>query len=246
MLPIRVYRADLGRLCVKACFSVLEDAEKRRAGDISNRYARHEFVKTRALLRLLLSQHTGRPASSLRFATGENGKPVLLGSHGVHFNVSHSDGTALVAIASAEIGVDIERIDGSVDYAGVAQSLFGRSEIEMLRKASDARRSEVFFSIWTRKEAYLKATGAGFSCDLPKISTASSDGVFEDLGCTTGRRPQWHAFDLPAPANFKAALVTTAKDCRIDVVDVADMALAPVHDAIPAAATAAACAPSPA
>jgi len=45
---------------------------------------------------------------------------------------------------------------------------------------------------------------------------------------------------------IKAALVTTAKDCRIDVVDVADMALAPVHDAIPAAATAAACAPSPA
>ena len=52
----------------------------------------------------------------------------------VHFNVSHSDGTALVAIASAEIGVDIERIDGSVDYAGVAQSVFSRSEIEMLAR----------------------------------------------------------------------------------------------------------------
>ena len=155
----------------------------------------------------------------------------MLGSHGVHFNVSHSDGTALVAIASAEIGVDIERIDGSVDYAGVAQSVFSRSEIEMLRNASDARRGEVFFSIWTRKEAYLKATGAGFSSDLPKISTASSHGVIEDLGCTTGRRPHWHAFDLPAPANFKAALVTTAKDCTIDFVDVADMAQLPVHDA---------------
>ena len=66
MISIRVYRADLDRLCVKACFSVLEDAEKRRAGDITNRYARHEFVKTRALLRLLLSKHTGRPARCLQ------------------------------------------------------------------------------------------------------------------------------------------------------------------------------------
>lgn len=244
MIPIRVYCADLDRLCVKACFSVLEDAEKRRAGDISNRYARHEFVKTRALLRLLLSKHTGQPAGSLRFATGASGKPILLGSHGVHFNVSHSDGTALIAVASAEVGIDIERIEGSVDYAGIAESVFSCSEIEVLRDAPAARRGEVFFSIWTRKEAYLKATGAGFSSDLPKISTASSHGVIEDLGCTTDRRPQWHAFDLPAPANFKAALVTTGKDCRIDVVDVAGMTHLRVHSA--ARATAAACASSPA
>jgi len=236
MTPIRVYCADLDRLCAKVCFSVLDEAEKRRAAGVSDRSARQEFVKTRALLRLLLSKHTGQPVSSLRFATGASGKPVLLGSHGVHFNVSHSDGTALIAIASAEVGIDIECIDGSVDYPGVAESVFSRSEIEMLRNAPETRRGEVFFSIWTRKEAYLKATGAGFSSDLPKISTASSHCVIEDLGYATGRRPDWHAFDLPAPANFKAALVTTAKDCKIEFVNVAHMTHKPVRDATPAAA----------
>jgi 4'-phosphopantetheinyl transferase len=234
---IRVYCADLNLLSVEACFSALDDTEKRRAGDISNRHARHEFVKTRALLRLLLSKHTGQPADSLRFATGANGKPILLGSHGVHFNVSHSDGTALIAIASAEVGIDIERIGVSVDYSGVAESVFSCSEIEVLRDAPAARRGEVFFSIWTRKEAYLKATGAGFSSDLPMISTASPNGVIEDRSFSFGRHA-WHAFDLPAPAKFKAALVTTAKDCKIDVVDVADMALMPVDNARPAAAEA--------
>jgi len=242
MITIRVYRVDLDRFCAKACFSVLNEAEKQRAAGVSNHAARHEFVKTRALLRLLLSKHTGRPASALRFATGASGKPVLLGLHGVHFNVSHSDGTALIAIASAEVGLDIERIDGSVDYPGVAESIFSCSEIEMLRNAPKARRGEVFFSIWTRKEAYLKATGAGFSSDLPMISTASSHGVIEDRGCTFGCHA-WHTFDLPAPANFKAALVTRAKDCKIDFVDVADMAHMPVHNANPAAAGA--CAFSP-
>lgn len=231
---IRVYRADLDLLSERACSSLLDETERKRAAGISNRSARHEFVKTRALLRLLLSKHTGLPAKTLEFATGENGKPVLLGSHEMHFNVSHSDGAALVAIASAEVGIDIERIDGSVDYAGVAQSVFSRSEIEMLREASDARRGEVFFSIWTRKEAYLKATGAGFSSNLPMISTAASGGTIEDHGGSG--RCAWHAFDLPVPGYFKAALVTAARECRIDLVDVADMAELPVHKAPPVAA----------
>ena len=227
---IRVYRADLDLLSERACFSLLDEIERNRAAGISNRSARHEFVKSRALLRLLLSKHTGLPAKTLKFATGENGKPVLLGSHEMHFNVSHSDGAALVAIASAEVGIDIERIDGSVDYAGVAQSVFSRSEIEMLREASDARRGEVFFSIWTRKEAYLKATGAGFSSNLPMISTAAPDGTIENNGGSSGHCA-WRAFDLPVAGFFKAALVTAARDCRIDLVNIADMAELPVHKA---------------
>lgn len=240
MIPIRVYRADLDLLSERVCFSLLDETEKSRAVGISSRSARHEFVKSRALLRLLLSKHTGLPVGTFAFATGENGKPILPGSHDIHFNVSHSDGTALVAIASAEIGVDIERIDGSVDYAGVAQSVFSRSEIEVLREASDARRGEVFFSIWTRKEAYLKATGAGFSSNLPMISTAAPDGTIEDLGGSAGRCT-WHAFDLPVAGYFKAALVTAAGECRIDFVDVTDMAELSVHK-VPRIATAGACA----
>lgn len=240
---IRVYRADLDLLSERACLSLLDEMEKNRAAGVSSRSARHEFVKGRALLRLLLSQRTGLPARSLAFATGENGKPVLLGSHETHFNLSHSDGTALVAIASAEIGVDIERIDGGVDYAGVAQSVFSRSEIEMLREASDTRRGEVFFSIWTRKEAYLKATGAGFSSNLPMISTAVPDGTIEDHGDSAGRC-DWRVFDLPVGGGFKAALVTADKDCKIDFVDVADMAELPVLKVLPIAAYGAVCAPS--
>ena len=228
MIPIRVYSADLDLLPERACFSLLDETEKSRAAGISNRAARHEFVKCRALLRLLLSKHAGLPAATLAFATGENGKPVLPGTPEMHFNVSHSDGTALIAIASAEIGVDIERIDRSVDYAGVAQSVFSCSEIEMLRDASDARRGEVFFSIWTRKEAYLKATGAGFSSNLPMISTAAPGGTIEDHDGSAGLSA-WYVYDLPAGGYFKAALVTAARDCRIDFVDVADMEELPIR-----------------
>jgi 4'-phosphopantetheinyl transferase len=234
MLPIRVYSADLDLLSERACFSLLDETEKSRAAGISNRAARREFVKCRALLRLLLSKQTGLPAGTLEFATGENGKPILLGTPEIHFNVSHSYGAALIAIASAEIGVDIERIDRSVDYAGVAQSVFSRPEMEMLREAPDARRGEVFFLIWTRKEAYLKATGAGFSSNLPEISTAASGGTIEDHGDSAGCSA-WYVYDLPAGGYFKAALVTAARDCRIDFVDVADIVELPI-DMVPSVA----------
>ena len=229
MLSIRVYYADLSRLCVQACSPLLSATEKRRAAGVSNRNARDEFVKTRTLLRLVLAKHTGQAAAALLFGTGVRGKPVLLGTHGVHFNVSHSDGTALIAVASAEIGIDIERIDECVDYWGVAEAVFSQSEIDVLRDTAEGRRGEAFFSIWTRKEAYLKATGAGFSSDLPKISTmASSPGAIEDHSCTSGHHP-WRAFDLPAPAGFKAALVTASSNTAIEIVDVASIADLPMH-----------------
>lgn len=230
MSHIRVYRADLGQLCAEACLSVLSDEERQRASRLSNTAARHEFVTARALLRHLLSKHTGEPASTLQFATGPCGKPALRGSQRVHFSLSHSHGVALVAIASAEVGIDIERIDGTVDYDSVAETMFSAAEFGMLRSASTSQRGEVFFSIWTRKEAYLKATGFGFSSNLPKISTASTQGVIEDHGGTSSNHV-WHAFDLPAPATFKAALVTTAEQCEIEIVDVASTTRLDLHAA---------------
>ncbi|NJO33375.1 MAG: 4'-phosphopantetheinyl transferase superfamily protein [Rhodospirillales bacterium] len=229
MSYIRVYRADLGQLCAEACLSVLSDAERRQASHMTNQSARHEFVTARALLRQLLSRHTGEPAGTIEFAAGPCGKPALRGAHGVHFNLSHSHGMALVAVASAEVGIDIERIDKDVDYDDIAETMFSAAEIGMLRSAPASRRGEVFFSIWTRKEAYLKATGLGLSSNLPEISTASPQGVIEDHGGSSDDHA-WHAFDLPAPANFKAALVTAAKQCEIEIVDVTNTARLDLND----------------
>lgn len=218
MSYIRVYRADLGQLCAETCLAVLSDEERRRAPRLTSPSARREFVTARALLRQLLAMHTGEPASTLQFATGPCGKPALRGSQDLHFNLSHSHGAVLVAIASAEVGIDIERIEGTVDYDGVAEAMFSATEIGMLRSASASQRGAVFFSIWTRKEAYLKATGLGFSSDLARISTTSPNGAIEDRGAISGHA--WHAFDLPVPANFKAALVTTTGQYEIEIVDI--------------------------
>ncbi|MBX9589014.1 MAG: 4'-phosphopantetheinyl transferase superfamily protein [Hyphomonadaceae bacterium] len=219
MTSIRVYRADLGRLSTETSLALLDEAEQSHAARVSNRQARDEFARTRALLRALLARHTGRPAGALQITAGAYGKPALVGAEGVHFNVSHSGGLALIAIAPSDVGIDIERMDSSVDYRGVAGTIFSRAENERLHRAPEAQRGDVFFSIWTRKEAYLKATGQGFSSALPMISTAAGNGAIEDRTHACGA-PYWHAFDVPVPAHFKAALVTTSRNCTIDIEDV--------------------------
>lgn len=220
MTLIRVYRADLSRLPAEDSVLMLDGAERQRASRISHREARQEFAKTRALLRLVLSRHTGRPAGSLAFVDGEWGKPALLRPHGVHFNVSHSGGMALIAVAPAEVGIDIERIDEDIDYVAVAQSVFSPAEIGTIRGAAETERRDVFFSIWARKEAYLKATGRGFSSNLPQISTASPLGAIEDRSDDCAAGQPWHVFDLPVPGGFKAALVASSRESEIRIVDV--------------------------
>jgi 4'-phosphopantetheinyl transferase len=217
---IHVYRADLRALSAHACFSLLDDGEKQRAAGISNGAARREFVKTRALLRLLLSRYTGTAAHGLQLSYGRSGKPTLLGHPRVHFNVAHSGDMALVAISSSEVGIDLERVAAGIDLLGVAESVFSRDEIESLIATPQQQRPDHFFSVWTRKEAYLKATGQGFSSELQEISALSPAGAIENR--TSAR--VWYALDLPSPAGFKAAVVSTFLPCRLGIVDVTPLA----------------------
>ena len=205
-MPVIVYSANLCLLATTVCSSLLSNEERGQAARIANNAAREEFVKSRALLRGLLAQHTGVPAQNLDLVAGPFGKPQLADGCGLHFNISHSGGMALVAISSEEIGIDIERMDMPADHRGVAQTVFAPSEIETLESADASNLSETFFSLWTRKEAYLKATGQGFSSDLGAISTAAGARV-QDASCEAGDGT-WYVHDLPVQAGFKAALAT--------------------------------------
>ena len=91
------------------------------------------------------------------------------------------------------------------------------AEIAMLRNAPERKALDVFFSLWTRKEAYLKATGCGFSSDLHAISVVRPHGAIEDRSTPLIRR-SWLAVDLPSSKGFKAALVTASRDPKIAFV----------------------------
>lgn len=138
--------------------SLLSPSERVRAAQFRLDRDRQWFIARRAFLREILGRSVGADPAGIEFVRNEFGKPRVKDS-ALYFSASHSSGLALIAVSPArEIGIDVERIDPAFDRAAVARHFFSSSEV---RAASDS--AEEFFRIWTRKEAYLKAIGAGFS-----------------------------------------------------------------------------------
>lgn len=132
-----------------------------------------------ALLRQLLSIHLQRPADQLRWQKAAHGKPFLADGS-CHFNLTHSENLAALAISSQELGLDIEDRTRRVEYLALGQRFFAAAESKELEQAADPR--EFFFEVWTAKEAYIKALGDGLSHPLDQFLTR--------------HRGQWGLFDL--------------------------------------------------
>lgn len=152
------------------CRALLDDEERARADRF--RFARHarRFTVARAFLRTTLGEVLGRPARSIEMEVSEHGKPFLPRRE-LHFNLSHSHELAVIAIAETRVGVDVEHVRPMPDAVRLAERFFAPEEIDALRNFED--RDQAFFGIWTAKEAYLKALGAGIAL-LPLNSFAVS------------------------------------------------------------------------
>ena len=161
-----------GDLRIPGWRELLDDKERARASRFRRVLDHNVFIAAHALLRSMLSEATGRPARGWRYAVGRHGKPRLADDcrdSGLHFNLTHTRGIAVCAIASNDVGVDIEVSDRRVDLA-VADRFFAPPEILAIRTAPPERRAELFFRYWTLKEAFIKATGEGLSRNLASFS----------------------------------------------------------------------------
>jgi len=144
-----------------------------------------------------------------------HGKPFLAGSHctNLRFNLSHSGDAVLCALARGrEIGVDIEATVPSDDLLNIATQFFAPDECAALAARNGGERTALFYQLWTRKEAYLKARGKGLSHPLNSFSVmpnlqAPPDPIIRDLD--SGPESTWYCYELPAPQGYAAATVVS-------------------------------------
>ena len=169
MTEIVVARLDAGAEETRSLESCLSDAERERAARFRFERDRRRFIVARARLREELAARLGVRPEAVRFAYGDNGKPRLA-DHALQFSVSHCDDVALFAFSkTAEVGVDIEAIRPVREADAIAIQFF--SPLEHAGYAALAPRDRLlgFFRVWTRKEAYVKALGVGFSMALERF-----------------------------------------------------------------------------
>jgi 4'-phosphopantetheinyl transferase len=144
--------------------SYLSADERVRADRYHFPQDRSRFICARGVLRELLSAYSGQHPASIRFSYGQFGKPTAVQSSGLvpDFNYSRSANVALFAFTRERaIGVDIERIEDDEEFLSIAVQHYTHSENLVLNSLEKSAKMIEFFRYWTRREAYLKATGQG-------------------------------------------------------------------------------------
>lgn len=153
-------------------FLMLDQNECRRARRFQFANDRLVYIAAHALLRGALAALTGRPGREWTFYASDYGKPEAVCHPGepiIRVNLSHTNGLAAVALVlDYDVGVDVEWTGRSAPL-DVASSYFAADERALLCSLSSAEAKETFFTFWTLKEAYLKATGAGLSLPLDSV-----------------------------------------------------------------------------
>ena len=149
----------------QALIHVLSQDERQRANSYRQIEHRTSFIYRRCTLRWLMGRYLDCHPASLRFELNQFGKPALQGldAAGFEFSISQTEGLAVLAFAwNCRVGVDVEKLAYDIDFHGVGQAVFSGDE-QAAVNASMHDVSSDFFTIWTRKEALLKAVGTGLS-----------------------------------------------------------------------------------
>jgi 4'-phosphopantetheinyl transferase len=192
-----------------ACLS--EDERGRASRFKFDRDARR-FTVARSALRTLLGGYLGLAPRAVAFTYQSQGKPALDGVHaGLNFNLSHSGEVAVVAAGwDRAVGIDVELRRPLPDLAALAARSFAPRERAVLDALPETERPAAFFRCWTRKEAFIKATGLGLAQPLDAfvVSLAPDEPArFLDIDGDPDALTRWTLHDLQLPAGYAGALV---------------------------------------
>jgi 4'-phosphopantetheinyl transferase len=160
------------------------------------------FIISRGLLRALLGSYLDCRPEAVHIALSPQGKPCLpapFSSAQLHFNLSHSRDAILFALRLEDpIGVDVEYMRDSLDFVSLAKRFFSEQEQCDISSCAGLEQKKAFYTHWTRKEAYLKATGKGLA------------GLQETATPEPGIPSNWSIIDLGIPAPCYAGAVAFA------------------------------------
>ena len=172
---VHVWRASLDAHCVRAdrLTAFLSPDELNRADRFHFERDRIHYSIGRGLLRLLIGRYLGRHPGTISFTYTLRAKPCLPSPVTLAFNLSHSHGMALYAFAdSAELGIDAEKQNPALDAEEIARNFFTPEEVRFILHGSEDR-TERFFFLWSRKEAYIKARAEGLYLPLNQFDVAN-------------------------------------------------------------------------
>jgi 4'-phosphopantetheinyl transferase len=176
---------------------------------------RRRYAVTHGALRAILAGYLGAEPMALQFGTIARGKPMLQGHQGLRFNLSHSGQLTLIAVGPVELGVDLEKVRHLEGQREIARRHFSPSEIQALAALPESEQLQGFYRCWTRKEAFIKATGQGLSCALDSFDVGLG-GTPALLACRVEgeEATAWRMWDVSPGPDYIGGLAARA-DLRL-------------------------------
>ncbi|MFC6790549.1 4'-phosphopantetheinyl transferase family protein [Methylobacterium komagatae] len=208
---------DLDPQRLSRCAALLDKEETQRAGRFLRQADRERFIASHAALRVVLSHVLDLQPGEFRFGCEETGRPNLIApsGSGLDFNLSHSGEIALVGFTrEGRIGVDVEIRRPLPDALRIARGHFAPEEVRALEDLPVSEREAAFFGLWTRKEAVVKALGAGLSQPLSRFSVTVPPEPPALLKMASGTR-SWTLTSLDLGPDAFATVAITAPGLAI-------------------------------
>ena len=218
---VRVFSASLSG---PAELELLTAAERERAEGFATAELTRRWSRARAALRRVLAAYAEvepaevaiEPAACVH--CGEpHGKPYLAAPAlgWLRFNLSHSGDLVVVAVAHGrEVGVDVESTRAGRSVEGIAGRWFNAREATALKEADAPRREALFYRLWARKEAYLKATAEGIAGSLASFDALALEGAGADPTGPLSDGDGWEFADLDVGDGHAGALALAPPEFR--------------------------------
>jgi 4'-phosphopantetheinyl transferase len=218
---VHAWRIELDQpdAVVERLSATLDPDELRRADRFYSSTHRARFIVGRGSLRAILSRYLGIEPVAVAFRYGDRGKPELEGAEPLRFNLAHSGGLAVLAVATGRtVGVDVEQVRPMQDFERIVERFFSPAERSAFFALPEGRRAEAFFRGWTCKEAYMKATGEGFALPLDRFDVSLDEDEPPRLLRVAGRpgeEGRWgYRVFRPTPES-RAALAVEGEGWRL-------------------------------
>jgi 4'-phosphopantetheinyl transferase len=192
----------------------LSEAEKERAFSLLIENDRKRYISAHVNLRQILSLYLHKPPSSLQFGYSRNSKPYLeRGSKSprIYFSLSYREEYMLLGVSNYEIiGVDIEQVSDIDNIIGFTGNFFSAREQHIIfRNLRKEKRLDVFFALWTMKEAIIKSLDLGMSKPLNEFDV-SPFLVKKQQVPDFDRQNSWYLNQVYIAPGYKAAYAVRA------------------------------------
>jgi 4'-phosphopantetheinyl transferase len=210
---VRVVRLRLDAPLPPGAADALSADERERAARFVRDVHRRRFVAARAGLRRALGSCLGCQPAQVGFSYSDRGRPGLLAppDFPLDFNLAHSGELGLLALSQRRLGVDVEELRPLRDGMQLARRFFSPREVEALAALPEELRTRGFFHAWTRKEALMKATGAGIAA-LGQVEVHLTPGEPPAVLAAPGGAGAWQLLHLEPAAGYVGALALQRTD----------------------------------